>query len=171
MAELLKILRVYVILAGFTLVGIVAYRVTATYRWMRIPEDFSLMSPLLQVGQVFRINKPVVAERLLKREDVVVYIKDPKNPDTFLVGRVVALPGERVAVAKGKVLVNGEPLSEQAISVPTEGDVPEILVPRDHYFILVDQRNDASFRENPGSVDSRAFGPISASRLMGKVIL
>ena len=169
MGELLKIVRIYITLAVIAAVGIVAYRILATYQWMRLPEDNPMMAPIVKPGDMFRVNKLDLSA--FRRGDIVVFVQDPRDPAAFLLGRIVALPGERIAILSGEVRVNGERLAEEGVPTPTAGEVPEITVPRDHYYILVNQRGDPTFQNAPGKVDSRGLGPIPASRFLGKAVL
>jgi signal peptidase I len=68
-----------------------------------------------------------------------------------LVKRIVGLPGDSVDLHGHVLLNNGGSLSTR------------IRVPAGHYFVLGDNRRI--------SCDSREFGPVPASALLGKVIL
>ena len=73
--------------------------------------------------------------------------------------------GDRVSVKKGEVFIGGVPLSEEYIkpeNINTE-DIPEIIVPRNHYYILSDNR------KRQGAPDSRRLGPIPVNAVVGKV--
>jgi signal peptidase I len=163
MGELLKILRVYLFLGVLTVAGGLVYWLFAAYTWRSLPEDDVTMMPLLKPGQLFRIDKRLLSPERLRRGDVVAYQKEPADPDSLRLGRVVALPGERVAIADGQVRLNGEMMLDPTVSARTEGSLSEILVPRGTLFLLVDERAETRS-------DSRAFGPVSAARLLGKVL-
>ena len=100
------------------------------------------------------------------RGDVVVF-HSPSDPDRDFVKRIIGLPGDRVEVRMGEVLVNGARLDEGAYirSAPTyqypQGSMP-VVVPPDHYFVLGDNRN--------ASQDSHVFGPVHERLLVGAVI-
>ncbi|GEM_PF-3938583 len=169
MADLLKILRSYLVLGVLVILCITAYRIGTSYRWKTVPEQDGLMAPLLKPGAMFRLDCRDTGLPLA-RGVVVAYLKDAKDPDAFLLGRIVGLPGERVAVSGGAVLVNGAPLSEPGMASPTRGRVSEMIVPRDHYFVLVDERSDSRFEyDGDLPVDSRALGPVSACRILGRL--
>lgn len=85
---------------------------------------------------------------------------------TSLVKRVIAVPGDRIAIdADGTAVVNGVRLSEDYIIRCKEADecaLPEpVVVPGSHYFVMGDNR--------PYSGDSRHFGPIDERGIEGKV--
>ncbi len=168
MAELLKVLRTYLVLGVLAIAVLIAYRLGTTYSWKTAPEEDTLMAPLLKSGAMFRMDRRAV-DKPLERGAVVAYQKDPRDPDAFLLGRIVGLPGERVAVKDGAVLVDGEVLSEPGRASPTLGKVPEIRIPRGYYFVLVDERNDGRFNTPGANADSRDFGPVAACRMLGKL--
>lgn len=84
-----------------------------------------------------------------------------------LVKRVIGLPGETIWSVKGSIFINGRRLAEQGWYNrpfgevgPTEIDRTQI--PPGSFFVMGDNRVDPC--------DSRAFGPISASLLVGKAL-
>ena len=167
MPSILKVLRAYLVLAGFTVAALVAWRIASTYQWERLGDDDKTMLPTLQPAQVFRVDRNV---RLgdLRCGNLVAYVKDPSKPGDVAVGRIVGLPGDRVTILKGEVRVNGELSSDNLSTKPTEGEVPDLLVPRGTFFILVDLRTGWELQRG---ADSRAFGPISAGRILGRLVL
>ena len=95
--------------------------------------------------------------------EVVVLNKN----DTIYLGRVIAVGGDTVDITDDATLiVNGNAISEPKIFYTTprfEGyeEYPQ-TVPEGEYFILVDRRE--------GGEDSRYYGPVSESEILGKVI-
>ena len=78
--------------------------------------------------------------------------------------RVVALPGERVEGLGGKVLVEGRELVEPYLPPGTvTSDFPAVIVPPRTVFVLGDNRDN--------SADSRIFGPVPRSTVVGRAIL
>jgi signal peptidase I len=85
---------------------------------------------------------------------------------TSLIKRVIAIPGDTVAIASdGRVILNGEHQDEDYVIPCREEDecgLPDpITVPTDNYFVMGDNR--------PYSGDSRHFGPIYYASVEGKV--
>ena len=77
--------------------------------------------------------------------------------------RVVALPGERVEGHHGKVLVDGLELIEPYLRPGTvTSEFPAVVVPPRTVFVLGDNRSN--------SADSRIFGPIPRSTVVGRAI-
>ena len=111
-------------------------------------------------------NHRVIVEKVIyrfvhgpRRGDVVVV--DSPGEGTLLVKRVMALPGEIVAVRSGRVFINGQPFEDPWTIRPGGMDYPPTRVPARHVFVLGDNRQE--------SRDSRFFGPVPADRIGGQV--
>lgn len=105
-----------------------------------------------------------------ERGDIVVF-HPPKAGEDFYIKRVVGLPGETVIVREGKVrVINndyplGVTLDESAylpVGLATEGD-QAVTLGDNQYFVLGDNR--------AASLDSRVFGAVDRTRIVGKVWL
>lgn len=86
--------------------------------------------------------------------------------DEYLVKRIVALPGDRVAIrGGGHTIRNGLRQAEPFIRschTPARCDFPKAArVLPGHYFVMGDNR--------PYSLDSRHFGPVSEDVIEGRV--
>jgi signal peptidase I len=159
------------------------------------------MEHTLLVGDFLLVNKQVYApsdrlSRLLmpyrdvERGDIIVF-HHPQPP--LLVKRVVGVPGDRLRIEDGRVLVNGqtqdEPYAafEPAASNPFRDDFPakvytdpevdpqwwhqmqsltrdgELVVPQGEYFVLGDNRNH--------SKDSRFWGFVPRSQIVARPLV
>jgi len=93
------------------------------------------MIPTLLVGDHLLVNKLVYRFRLPEREEVVVF-KFPQDEKTDFIKRVVAVPGDDVALAAGRLFINGEEVPDTHASygpgTPTgrEREMPVFHVPR-----------------------------------------
>ncbi len=98
-----------------------------------------------------------------QRGQLVVFRLDQRN----VIKRVVAGPGERVEIRRGRVLVNGDELGEPYLVHPLDRDPhvnqPELVLEPGHYFVLGDNR--------VSSTDSRTLGPIDARTVVGRAVL
>ncbi len=81
---------------------------------------------------------------------------------SYLIKRIIGLPGDRVRIVQGVVYLNGEVLVEPYLDDPGSSNLAEITVPEGQVFVLGDQRGPF------GSVDSRRFGPIPLESLSGR---
>lgn len=102
-----------------------------------------------------------------KRGDVVIF-KSPKNPDIDYIKRIIAMPGDRIKISDSDVYVNSELLDEPYIKEKTNlisggfmQDGVEETVPEGYLFVMGDNR--------PNSSDSREFGFVPFSDIIGKV--
>lgn len=93
-----------------------------------------------------------------QRGDVVVFHVDPDSD--LLIKRVIGLPGDRVEIRSGQVIINGDPLDEPYITRPTYGDYGPVDVPPLHIFVLGDNRGFSN--------DSRAFGALPLDSIIGR---
>ena len=118
------------------------------------------MTPNFKTGDLlmyYQLNRDFVAQ------DVVVL----KKNDTTYVGRVVAKGGDTVNITdKGGLVINGNTMIETNIynnTVRYEGFVNYPVTLKDgEYFVLNDIRSSGE--------DSRYYGPVSESEILGKVI-
>lgn len=101
-----------------------------------------------------------------KRGDVIIFHAPGENGDDFI-KRIIGLPGEKVSLANGKVLINGKEINEPYIpsSFGTFGnnflkENEVVTVPSNQYFVLGDNRGH--------SADSRAFGFVEKSKIIGR---
>jgi signal peptidase I len=120
--------------------------------------DSDSMTPTVSPGDLLLVRH---GQGPVRRGDVVA-VTDPLG-DGLLVKRVVALGGDQVTIEDGVLVVDGTPVCEPAIDPARLDGVwfGPVAVPGGHLFLLSDNRD--------GSVDSRAFGPVPASALVGTV--
>jgi len=107
----------------------------------------------------YRMREPV-------RGEIVVF-RYPNDPSQFFIKRVIGLPGETVEVTDGKIVVynethpNGIVLQEPYLfGEMTEGKKKAVLV-QDEYWLMGDNRDE--------SLDSRSFGQVKRTHLIGRV--
>ena len=121
------------------------------------------MRPTLQEGDRILINRVVYHFRDPKHGDIIVF-HSPVTEGEDLVKRVVGVAGDRIAVSNGKLYVNGVAQNEPYLLEQNfAGDYPETVVPAGHLFVMGDNRNNSG--------DSRFFGPIDTSLVLGKAFV
>jgi signal peptidase I len=136
------------------------------------------MVPTLAVGDRIMVNKLSYDLHAVHRGDIVVFKRPPLETQDFpdLVKRVIGLPGESISTKDGHVYINGKVLNEPWLpSGPQSytGALPDdqypqfnmpgpVKIPADNYFVMGDNRTD--------SEDSRFFGPIPGSLIVGRAV-
>jgi signal peptidase I len=89
----------------------------AEARW--IPSDSML--PTLEEGDRLVVEKISYRFSSPRRGDIIVFYPPAKlNFDGAYIKRVIGLPGDRIRIADGKVIVNGIPLQEDYIYAPPQ---------------------------------------------------
>jgi signal peptidase I len=81
----------------------------------------------------------------------------------MLVKRIVGLPGEVVEIREGIVLIDGERLPEPFPHDPSYQTMAPMRLGPLQYFVLGDNRDNSN--------DSRAFGPVDRTSIVGRVWL
>jgi signal peptidase I len=122
------------------------------------------MIPTLQINDRVLVNKFIYRFTEPSRGDIVVF-ESVDDPDTDLIKRVVGLPGDRVAVRSGRLVVNGEPQKEPFTNkkFPDTSFFAATTVPKNHVFVMGDNRAN--------SQDSRVFGPLPKENIEGEAFL
>jgi len=173
---LLEWLLVVVVAAGVA-IGMRTY-VVGTYF---IPS--ASMEPTLMIGDRILVNKLSYDYHSVERGDIVVFGRPadeaPSNIKD-LVKRVIGLPRETIKSGpNGEILIDGSPIAQPwltssarqdpgpAINASTvgcqRGADNSCLIPAGEYFMMGDNRGN--------SEDSRYFGPIPGSLIVGHVVL
>jgi signal peptidase I len=116
--------------------------------------------------------------RPLRRGDVVVF-RFPEDPRRDFIKRVVALPGETIAIRDKRVFIDGRRLAEPYAFYADDAtwpddpaiddfhrlrdQLPELLVPEGSSFVLGDNRDDSN--------DSRFWGPVPDALVEGRALI
>lgn len=145
--------------------------------------DHLLVNKLMYSPSLGRWEDKVLAKRVVRRRDVVVF-KFPEDPSRDFIKRVVALPGETVAIRGKGVYIDGELLKESYTffggdqyhePVPLDTSLPARLedageagygpeqVPPGMVFVLGDNRDN--------SRDSRFWGFLPLDQIKGRALL
>jgi signal peptidase I len=142
------------------------------------------MEPTLQIGDRILVNKLSYHLHGVDRGNIVVFRRPADEncggkPVADLVKRVIGLPGETISLTNSSgssgayVLIDGKRLDESWLPSSMQGQTypgpagttynltKPYVIPANHYFVMGDNRTD--------SCDSRYWGPISKSLIVGKV--
>lgn len=125
------------------------------------------MEPNFFDSQYLIINELSYRLSAPERGDIVVF-KYPRDTSQYFIKRVIGLPNETLEIKDGKITIyngaypDGLVLDETYLdpSAKTLGSETITLGP-DQYFVMGDNRLE--------SFDSRSFGPVNKSYIVGKV--
>lgn len=127
------------------------------------------MEPSFDDGEYLVIDQISYRVRDILRGETVVF-RYPLSPDQFFIKRVVGLPGERVQVQNGQVIIfngvhpQGAVLDESGYllaGLKTGGRTVDMQLAEDEYFVMGDNRADSS--------DSRFWGALPRQNIVGRV--
>ena len=78
-------------------------------------------------------------------------MKTQTGKEKLLIKRIIAIPGDVVNIADGKVSINGEIQTEDYTLEPyTSGWVSEVEVPEDSLFVMGDNRQNSTDSRDSG---------------------
>jgi signal peptidase I len=117
--------------------------------------DGDSMKNTLKNGDILLLYKLGSINRL----DIIVL--DEEKDNEKIIKRVIGLPGETVAIKKGKIYINDKVIDDEYAYGETS-DYDKVTLEDDEYFILGDNRLI--------SKDSRYFGPIKENEIKGKIV-
>ncbi len=117
--------------------------------------DGDSMKNTLKNGDILLLYKLSSIDRF----DIIVL--DEEKDNEKIIKRVIGLPGETVAIKKGKIYINDKVIDDE-YAYGQRTDYNKVTLKDDEYFILGDNRLI--------SKDSRYFGPIKDNEIKGKIV-
>ncbi len=134
------------------------------------------MYPTLHIGDRVLVNKLSYRLHDVNRGDVIVFERPASETSSTipdLIKRVVAISGESVVIKDGSVFVDGTRLNENYLpdgTVTSTANAPNkcteqapCVIPNGQVWVMGDNRSD--------SKDSRYFGPIDKSSIVGRAFI
>ncbi|MGC9072538.1 MAG: signal peptidase I [Caldisericum sp.] len=158
MSDFNKELRSWIILI---LIAFLISFLLRTYVIQPFRVQMTSMVATLEPGDLVLVEKVTYRFSKPHRGDVVVFIP-PNSPNDRYIKRVIGLPGETISIKNGTVYIDHKPLHEPYLNSPMR-DMEPVKVPSDSVFVMGDNRSV--------SLDSRYFGPIKISSIIGRAIL
>jgi len=158
-----------IIAAAVLLAGLVR---TFAFQTFWIPS--ASMVPTLGVYDRVLVQKAFFSWRDVREGEIVVFSHPPLDncpgpEDGDLVKRVIALPGQTIYSSGNSIYINGRLLAEpylpqyDPLGPPIASSQHPYQVPPGEFYVLGDNRAD--------SCDSRYWGPLKGSSIIGKVVL
>jgi signal peptidase I len=129
------------------------------------------MNPTIKAGDRILVDKLAFHLHPVERGDIIVFRTPPTEhcggpPVPDLVKRVIGLPGETISGRDGHVYIDGTQLAEPwlpKVSTTYTATFGPDKIPAGDYFMMGDHRTT--------SCDSRYWGPIKRSAIIGGVIM
>lgn len=149
---------------------IIVVFVVRTYIAQPFIVDGESMAPNFHTGHYLIIDELSYRFSDPKRGDVIV-LRYPANPERFFLKRIIGLPGERVIIKDGNVvIVNTENPKGFILEEPYQdqttyavGKYFDTELKEGEYFVLGDNRG--------GSSDSRSWGVLPEKNIMGRALV
>lgn len=160
--------RLFLAIAEPVAVTLVVFVLLQTFVGRTYAVEQTSMEPTLEPQQRLLVDRLTPRFDPYKSGDIIVFDAPAvANKQAPLIKRVIATGGSVVEIADGGVIVDGVVLDEPY----TYGDEPTLpangtnrwVVPIGHLFVLGDHRAQ--------SEDSRSFGPIDVSSVIGRAWL
>lgn len=147
------------------LFSVVLAVVVILFLYQPVKVEGTSMMPTLDDQERIFINKFVYRLHFGKidRGDTVVFWF-PGDPTKSYIKRVIGVPGDRIEVDHGVVLVNGQALVESYVppQYRDQTSMSPCTVPPNAYFVLGDHRSSSN--------DSRAWGMVPRRYIYGKAV-
>lgn len=147
------------------------------------------MTPTINIGDMVIIDKHIYrnaangkSDSIKPKHGEIIAFHPPHTPATTYLNRVIGLPGDIIKFSDKQLTINGKPIetrktdginftenfdgiSYQVQYTNEQNSFREFstTVPANHYFVMGDNRDN--------SFDSRAWGFVSETALVGKLVM
>ncbi|XP_044474887.1 chloroplast processing peptidase-like [Mangifera indica] len=128
------------------------------------PTNFSLIDLDMKNFQAsYYFRNPAVNDVITFQAPIQAHLQHPGlGEEDVFIKRVVAKAGDLVQVRNGLLFVNGIVQNEDFIAEQPRYTSNLICVPKDHVYVLGDNRNN--------SFDSHVWGPLPAKNILGRYV-
>jgi signal peptidase I len=161
--------------AAAILAAVLVAALVRTFAFQTFWIPTSSMVPTLGVKDRIVVQKAFFSWHDVRQGDIVVFSEPPLDhcggDQGDLVKRVIALPGQTIYSSGNRIYVNGRPLAEHYLPhhdplgppIPYASRQHPYRVPPGEFYMMGDNRAI--------SCDSRYWGPIKGSSMVGRVVL
>ena len=122
--------------------------------------DGQSMEPNFHSNEYVLVNKVTYLLQQPQRGDVVVF-HYPFDIHQDFIKRLIGLPGDTIHITGTTVTINGQTIREPYIRVPFNLENKTWKLGANQFFVMGDNRDN--------SLDSRTWGPLDRSYIIGKV--
>ena len=133
---------------------ILAVVLIRTFLFTPIKVNGMSMTPTLNHKDTMILNKIGMKINDIKRFQIVVI----KTSDSYLIKRVIGLPGETIEYKDEKLYINGKKIKDPYYKNNTL-DFDKVKIGKNEYFVMGDNRSN--------SIDSRIIGNIPEKDILG----
>ncbi len=146
-------------------VVLISLAIILPIRWFLVQPFYvegASMEPTFSSNEYLLVDELSYRFEAPKRGEVVVF-RYPRDPRQYFIKRVMGLPGETIAIKKGELYINDQPIRENYLDEFRIGDstIDSITLAADQYWLMGDNRAN--------SLDSRIFGAVDKKFIVGKV--
>jgi signal peptidase I len=120
------------------------------------------MEPGLHSDEFVLVDKAAYLFQSPQRGDVIVF-HYPIDPSKDFIKRIIGLPGDTIQTTSSRVIVDGQVLQEPYVNQAFNSDNETCKLGPDQFFVMGDNRGN--------SLDSRTWGPLDKSYIVGKAIM
>lgn len=129
------------------------------FKFLLLPVRISgiSMEPTYKNGSINFINTLRYWRHAPDRGDVVAIRMAGQR--VMLFKRIIGLPGERLAFAKGLLLINEKVIPEPYLKNGCDWDLPEVIIGPNEFFVAGDNRGMP--------IEAHTYGRVECSRIVG----
>ncbi len=131
-----------------------------TYGILPVRGQGPSMQPTIRDGQLLIVSRLSYALRSPRRGEVVAVRL--AGDEAVLIKRILAGPGDRIAIVSGEVIVNDVSIEEPYVELRQPWRMAETLLEPEQYFVVGDNRGMP--------MELHTLGTVAATRLIGPVV-
>jgi signal peptidase I len=131
-----------------------------TYGILPVRGQGPSMQPTIRDGQLLIVSRLTYALRPPRRGEVVAVRL--AGGEAVLIKRILAGPGDRIAIAGGQVIVNDVSIQEPYVELRQPWRMAETVLQPEQYFVVGDNRGMP--------MELHTMGTVAAGRLIGPVV-
>lgn len=164
----LKILiAIFAVIGIIVVVAVICIALLLNHNKNTVTINGPAMNPTLKSGQKVALVK-YTSPATPQRGDIVEFTEKGQTASKDLVLRIVGIPGDHLTISNDQVTVvnsrNPNGFNPDATYLPgntTTSGHTDVTLQHNQYFVMGDNRSN--------SLDSRIFGPIASSQIIGKI--
>ena len=161
-----KIKWIFFILIGIIIAAMIVFIIFNNYFFIYTIKGKSMENALYNNDRI--LIKKLHGRFTLSRFDIIIFQNKDKI-SKLMIKRVIGLPGDNIEIKKDNIFINGKTLKQSFLKEINEREIVKdpkdlslLRIPENFLYLLGDNREL--------SKDSRSFGLIEKSQIIGKVL-